>query len=286
MGLGGDMANLVIVTVALLYVTLLFAVAHHYDQKQLFFRPSPRRSYTYALALAIYCTSWTFFGSVGMAADSGVLFLTIYIGPILVFTLGYPFLRRMVSLAKSQRSTSIADFIAARYGKSFLVALVATVIATVGTIPYIALQLKAIASSVSIMSSSITMGEQLGLDIVWGAADAVNDHAILAFTIAMFLALFAILFGTRHADATEHQDGLFNAVAVESVIAEHYQEQLDTLGEGEAELKKTIAKFREDELEHHDIGLEHEAEQTPMYGLLSEVIKAGCHAAIWASKKV
>ena len=118
--------------------------------------PTGPRPYIYALSLAIYCTSWTFFGSVGLATERGLEFLAIYIGPVLVFVFGFPLLKRIVRLAKAEKITSIADFLGARYGKSFAVASIATLIATVGAIPYIALQLKAISGSVSLMVEHYT----------------------------------------------------------------------------------------------------------------------------------
>ncbi len=171
-------------------------------------RPAEPRPFIYALSLAIYCTSWTFFGSVGLAAERNFEFLAIYIGPVLVFLFGYPLLIRIVRLAKSEKITSIADFLGARYGKSFAVASLATLIAVVGTVPYIALQLKAISGSVSLMVEHYT-GSPPSFD------PFVSDISLI---VAMLLALFAVLFGTRHADATEHQDGLVLAVAVESIV--------------------------------------------------------------------
>jgi Na+/proline symporter len=141
----------VIGIVAIAYLTLLFAIARIGDRRTELHGPGRSRPYIYALSLAIYCTSWTFFGSVGFASERGFEFLAIYIGPILVFLFGYPLIRRVVRLAKSEKITSSADFLAARYGKSFAVAAIATLIATIGYIPYIALQLKAISGTVSLM---------------------------------------------------------------------------------------------------------------------------------------
>src|SRR5690349_12884866 len=164
------------------------------------------RLWIYPLSLAIYCTSWTFFGSVGLASRTGYDFLTIYIGPILMVGLGYPLILRIVRLAKGQNITSIADLIAARYGKSQAVAATVALIAIVGMIPYIALQLKAVSSSVGTI-----MGGGLG-----GAPMPMfGDSALF---IALFMATFAVLFGTRHIDATEHQDGLMLAIAAESIV--------------------------------------------------------------------
>lgn len=198
------MQGWVVVIIALAYVTLLFAIASVGDR-----RASGRsRPYIYALSLAIYCTSWTFFGSVGLASERGPEFLTIYFGPLLVFLFGFPLLKRIVRLAKTEKITSIADFLGARYGKSFAVASIATLIATVGTVPYIALQLKAISGSVSLMVEHYN-GAPPSFD------PFVSDISLI---VAALLAVFAVLFGTRHADATEHQDGLVLAVAAESVV--------------------------------------------------------------------
>ena len=202
------MQGWVVVIIALAYLTLLFAIASVGDRRGSTERASRSRPYTYALSLAIYCTSWTFFGSVGLAAERGPEFLTIYLGPMLIFVFGFPLLRRIVRLAQSEKITSIADFLGARYGKSFAVASIATVIATVGVVPYIALQLKAISGSVSLMVEHYN-GAPPSFD------PFVSDISLI---VAMLLALFAVLFGTRHADATEHQQGLVLAVAAESVV--------------------------------------------------------------------
>ncbi|ADH87418.1 multi-sensor hybrid histidine kinase [Ancylobacter novellus DSM 506] len=195
-----------IIAVALVYIGFLFAVASFGDRRL----PRSRRRgrpYIYSLSLAVYCTSWTFFGSVGLATTQGVNFLTIYIGPIFVFALGTPFLLRMVRLAKGQNITSIADFVAARYGKSQGVAALVACVAIVGSLPYIALQLKAVSASLLAM-----LGDFDGLGLPY---PVVGD---LALTIAVAMAVFAVLFGTRHIDATEHQEGLMLAVATESIV--------------------------------------------------------------------
>jgi len=197
-----------VVLVAVVYVTMLFVIASLGDRWATTIGGSRVRPYIYALSLAIYCTSWTFFGSVGLATERNLEFLAIYVGPVVVFVFGFAFLKRIVKLAKAERITSIADFLGARYGKSFTVASIATLIATVGAIPYIALQLKAISGSVSLMIEYYT-----------GAPPSFDPFlSDISLVVALLLALFAVLFGTRHADATEHQDGLILAVAVESVV--------------------------------------------------------------------
>nr|WP_321445725.1 PAS domain-containing hybrid sensor histidine kinase/response regulator [uncultured Cohaesibacter sp.] len=198
-----------VVLTTLLYIGLLFAIASYGDYRA---RRNPGRERNpnlYALSLAVYCTSWTFFGSVGLAKSSGLDFLTVYVGPIILFTLGFPLVWRIIRLSKAERITSIADFLGARYGKNQLVAAVATVITVVGTMPYIALQLKAVATSVA------TLMEHLNIAFPNGNLPVLAD---IAFFVAIAMAVFAILFGTRHADATEHQDGLILAVATESVV--------------------------------------------------------------------
>src|ERR1700742_3768996 len=137
----------VVIVVALGYLGLLFVIASYGDQTRE--RGSSARTIIYPLSLAIYCTSWTFFGSVGLASRTGFDFLTIYFGPMLMIGLCSPLIMRIVRLAKEQNITSIADLIAARYGKAQTVAATVALIAIIGTIPYIALQLKAVSSSLS-----------------------------------------------------------------------------------------------------------------------------------------
>jgi len=160
----------------------------------------------YPLSLAIYCTSWTFFGSVGFASRTSVDFLAIYVGPVLMIGLCTPLLRRVIHLAKSQNITSIADFIGARYGKSQAVAATVALIAIIGSVPYIALQLKAMSASLETILSE---------DQAFSHIPIIGDIALMV-TLAM--AAFAVLFGTRQVDATEHQHGLMLAIATESIV--------------------------------------------------------------------
>uniref|UniRef100_UPI0005766798 PAS domain-containing hybrid sensor histidine kinase/response regulator n=1 Tax=Bradyrhizobium japonicum TaxID=375 RepID=UPI0005766798 len=160
----------------------------------------------YPLSLAIYCTSWTFFGSVGFATRASTDFLAIYVGPILMIGLGAGVLRRVIQLAKAHNITSIADFIGARYGKSQAAAATVALIAIIGSVPYIALQLKAVASSLETILSE---------DQAFSHIPILGDMALMV-TLAM--AAFAVLFGTRQTDATEHQHGLMLAVATESIV--------------------------------------------------------------------
>jgi Na+/proline symporter/signal transduction histidine kinase/ActR/RegA family two-component response regulator len=199
-----------VILIALAYVGVLFAVASYGDRKirDSFGSHGSPRPLIYALSLAVYCTSWTFFGSVGLSARTGYDFLPIYIGPILMFALGWPVLRMIVRISKRQNITSIADFISARYGKNQWLGALVALIAVVGITPYISLQLKAIAVSLhTILPQTSSLAD---------ATSGSGDNFALLVTAA--LAGFAMLFGTRHIDTTEHQDGLILAIAVESVI--------------------------------------------------------------------
>src|SRR6478672_10044966 len=198
----------VVIAVALAYIGLLFLVASYGDRTRGLRRDGRARLLIYPLSLAIYCTSWTFFGSVGFASRTGFDFLTIYIGPAIMIGLCGPLLIRIVRLAKAQNITSIADFIAARYGKGQAVAATVALIAIVGTIPYIALQLKAVSSSLETILAHGTAGTEVTRPLL-------GDIALF---VALSMATFAVLFGTRHIDATEHQDGLMLAVATESIV--------------------------------------------------------------------
>jgi len=194
-----------VIAAAFGYIGFLFYVASQGDRLS----PAQRgraSALIYPLSMAIYCTSWTFFGSVGFATRTSFDFLAIYIGPILMIGLATPLLRRVIQLAKSQNITSIADFIGARYGKSQAVAATVALIAIVGSVPYIALQLKAMASSLETILSE---------DQAFSKIPIIGDIALMV-TLAM--AAFAVLFGTRQTDATEHQHGLILAVATESIV--------------------------------------------------------------------
>ncbi len=200
-----------VVGIALAYIGFLFAVASYGDRARPEAGQSRSRPLIYPLSLAVYCTSWTFFGSVGLASKQGFDFLTIYLGPVLMIGLGYPLILKIVRLAKAQNITSIADFIAARYGKSQAVAVMVTIVAVIGAVPYIALQLKAVSASLI----TILGHDHIALAEFASEVPVVGD---LAFLVAVTMAVFAVLFGTRYIDATEHQEGLMLAIATESLI--------------------------------------------------------------------
>ncbi|MFC0267742.1 hybrid sensor histidine kinase/response regulator [Kushneria aurantia] len=194
-----------LVTIALFYIATLFAIAWRGDRRARRLGPARRRPMVYSLALAVYCTSWTFYGSVGQVSQSGLQYLSIFLGPVLAFLLFWPVLAKMIRVAKHQNVTSIADFIASRYGKNQALAALASLVALLGTLPYLALQLKAMAAGFTVM----TADNDVVRSPLWGDT---------AFYVAALMALFAILFGTRHTDATEHHEGLIQAIAFESVV--------------------------------------------------------------------
>jgi len=193
------------------YMGLLFAIAFFGDRHAKIGRSIVSNPYIYTLSLAVFCTAWTFYGSVGRAVATGIGFLPIYIGPTLMAALGWLVLRKIIRISKIHRITSIADFIASRYGKSSTLASVVTIIAVLGVIPYISLQLKAISTSFLIIKEYpiITMPGH------FAEIPVLKDTA---FYVALLLAIFTILFGTRHLDATERHEGLVAAIAFESII--------------------------------------------------------------------
>ncbi|MEP3048791.1 MAG: PAS domain-containing hybrid sensor histidine kinase/response regulator [Roseibium sp.] len=200
----------VVILAAMAYILFLFGIASYGDRmtRRTNGTRIGGRPLIYALSLSVYCTSWTFFGSVGNASRSGAEFLTIYIGPLLVFALGYPLLRRIIQISKAESITSIADFIGARYGKSQSVAALATLIAVIGVIPYIALQLKAVSLSITTLVGPLISPSDTFTPVF-------DDVTLL---IALGMAIFSWAFGTRHIDATEHQEGLMLAIAAEAVV--------------------------------------------------------------------
>ena len=184
-----------------LYLLLLFGIAHYADRKREMGRSIVSNPYVYALSFSVYVTAWTFYGSVGRCATEGLGFLPIYLGPSLVMLLGWTVIRKMIVVSKEHRLATISDFISFRYGKSYVIgALVAVAILIVIT-PYVALQLIAISESLTIISGDYH--ETLGMR---------------RLMVAVLLAVFAIIFGTRHLDPLERHEGLIAAVAFESVV--------------------------------------------------------------------
>ncbi|WP_342720869.1 sensor histidine kinase [Acidovorax sp. FHTAMBA] len=197
-----------VISASLGYLLILFAVAYWADWRGRQGRSVIANPWVYALSLAVYCTAWTYFGSVGRAATGGVWFLPIYLGPTLAMVLGWLVVRKMIRIAKAYRITSIADFIASRYGKSPLLAGLVTLIAVVGIVPYIALQLKAVSAGYALLTAQA--GDVAHAPVHWS-----QDSA---FYVALVLAGFTMVFGARHLDTTERHEGMVAAIAFESVV--------------------------------------------------------------------
>jgi Na+/proline symporter/signal transduction histidine kinase len=191
----------VVVTASVLYLGLLFAIAAYGDRRAATGRSLVANGWVYTLSLSVYATSWTYYGSVGRAASTGMGFLPVYLGPTLMVALWWVVLRKIIHISRRDRITSLADFVASRYGRSVALGRLVTVVTVVGVVPYIALQLKAVSAT---------------FDLLRGAqAGVLGDSALY---VALFLAAFTLLFGTRHLDASERHEGMVAAIAVESVV--------------------------------------------------------------------
>ena len=200
----------VVVVASFAYLGLLFAIAFYADKRAERGTSVIANPYVYSLSLAVYCTTWTYYGSVGRAASSGIGFLPIYLGPTLMVALWWFVMRKIIRISKANRITSIADFIASRYGKSQLLGGLVTIIAVVGVVPYIALQLKAVSNSFTLLVHYPAV-----------VADKTSALPVLGDTtlvIAMVLAAFTIFFGARQLDVTERHEGMVAAIAFESVV--------------------------------------------------------------------
>jgi len=182
------------------YLCLLFLIAYFAERREKTGRSVVSNPYVYSLSLAVYCTSWTFYGSVGKAATSGLSFLTIYLGPTLIAALWWVILRKIINISKENRITTISDFIGSRYGNSIMLSALIAIVAVVGITPYLGLQIKAIMSTFTILS-----GETKG-------------SAAAGWFIALILGIFAIIFGARRLDSSERHEGLVFAIAFESIV--------------------------------------------------------------------
>ncbi|MBK1842115.1 hybrid sensor histidine kinase/response regulator [Azospirillum sp. YIM B02556] len=207
------MQSWLVLAVSAAYLGVLFAIAWWGDRRTAggaLLSASPRATgILYALTLCIYNTSWSFYGSVGRASASGFDFLPIYLAPMILLLVARPVLTKTIAITKAQNVTSIADFIGARYGKSQAVAALVTLTALVGVLPYIALQLKAVAASFDVLTSPSLAAPATLPPPVWGDT---------AFAVALSMAVFTILFGVRHINASEHHRGLMLAIAFESLV--------------------------------------------------------------------
>ena len=207
------MQSWLVLAVSAAYLGVLFAIAWWGDRRTAggtLVLSSPRAAgILYALTLCIYNTSWSFYGSVGRASASGFDFLPIYLAPMILLLAARPVLTKIIAITKAQNVTSIADFIGARYGKSQAVAALVTLTALVGVLPYIALQLKAVAASFDVLTAPSLAAPAALPPPIWGDT---------AFAVALSMAVFTILFGVRHINASEHHRGLMLAIAFESLV--------------------------------------------------------------------
>jgi Na+/proline symporter len=199
---------------ALFYLALLFLVAYYADKKREAGQSIISNANIYSLSLAVYCTSWTFYGSVGRAATSGLDFLAIYLGPTLMAFSWWFLLRRMVRISKEQNIASIADFLSSRYGKSAFLGAIVTIFAVIGIMPYIALQLKAVSQTFDILTlpaNQLSHGVSHFLP-------RLPSYVDTAFIASIILGLFGVLFGARTLDASERHEGMVAAIALESLV--------------------------------------------------------------------
>ncbi len=193
----------ILLLVSLGYAALLFGVAWWGDHRPMYPDRPWLRPVVYSLALAVYCSSWTFYGAVGTAVRYGIGYLPIYLGPLLLLLFGWRIIERLALIARSENVVSIADFISSRYGRSRRLAALVALIALIGVVPYLALQYKAVAMSLQVLTGDA------------GGGGVLTDPALY---VALLMALFATLFGTRQVDATEHHHGMMLAIALESMI--------------------------------------------------------------------
>ena len=206
----------IVIIVSLCYVGILFTIAWWADRCAKQNKSIINNPIIYTLSIAVYCTTWTFYGSVGYAARSGLEFLTIYFGPTFIFLGWWFLLRKMVHITKTHGITSIADFISSRYGKSGKLSVIVTLIAVIGITPYIALQLKAVATSFTVLTGfGIEKANNLMIDGRNAPSGILTDTG---FWVTLLLVIFAILFGTRHIDTDEHHEGVVAAIAFESLV--------------------------------------------------------------------
>lgn len=195
------MSSLFLLVVLLVYLGLLFVAAQWAEKKSTSRWTS--NPYIYSLSLAVYCSAWTYYGSIGVAADSGLYYLPIYLGPVIIFPAWVVILKKIIRISRVNKISSIADFISLRYGNSRFLGALVTVISVLAILPYIGLQLKAIAETFHVVTET-TVSEEVLFDS--------------ATYVAIVLAGFSSFYGTRYVDASEKRKGIVTVVALESVV--------------------------------------------------------------------
>lgn len=196
------MSSILVIIVIVIYLSVIFYVAYWAEKNSK--SKWVNNPYVYTLSLAVYCTAWTYYGSVGLAASSGLKFLTIYLGPVIIIPVWIILMRKIIKISKANKISSLADFISIRYGNNRFLGALVTVICVLAIVPYISLQLKAISETFNVITKHKII-----------ANTVINDTT---FYIAILLAIFAAFFGTQHTDASERHKGIITAVALESVI--------------------------------------------------------------------
>lgn len=196
------MSSILVILIIIVYLAVIFYVAY-WSEKNSKSR-WVNNPYIYTLSLAVYCTAWTYYGSVGLAATSGLKFLTIYLGPIIIIPSWIILMRKIIRISKGNKISSLADFISLRYGNDRFLGALVTLICVFAIVPYISLQLKAISETFNVITNHIISGNSI-----------IDDTS---FYIAILLAIFAAFFGTQHTDATERHKGIITAIALESII--------------------------------------------------------------------
>ena len=199
----------VVILVAFAYLGVMFGVAYYAEKRAAAGRSIINNPWVYSLSIAVYCTTWTYYGSVGRATTSGLEFLAVYIGPTLMAFLWWPVLKKIVRICKTHRITTIAGFISSRYGKSLTLSILVTVFSVVGIMPYISLQLKAVSTSINVLLQHPEMITPAPSIVLWSDT---------AFYVALIMAAFTIIFGARNLDTFERHEGIVAAVAFESLV--------------------------------------------------------------------
>lgn len=200
------MSPAIIIITGLSYLALLFLAAYFIERRAVRGKSILSNPWVYSLSLAVYCTAWTYYGSVGKAVNDGLLFITIYLGPVIIMPLWWIVVRKMIRICNIERISTLADFISSRYGKSVFLSVLVSVLAVVGIIPYISIQLKSISSSFNILAYGVA-------DVPY--KDILSDSA---FYLTLILAVFVILFAFRTVDTTDKHEGMVGAIALESLI--------------------------------------------------------------------
>ncbi len=201
--------NYIVVITAFTYLGLLFAIAHYAERRASAGRSIINNPWIYSLSIAVYCTAWTYYGSVGRAASSGLEFLAVYIGPSLMVLLWMTVLHKIIRICKTHRITTIADFISSRYSKSLALGGLVTIFMVIGIVPYISLQIKAVATSINVLIQYPEATNYVSSGPIW---------LDTAFYVSIVNAVFTIIFGTRHLDTFERHEGMVAAVAFESLV--------------------------------------------------------------------